>query len=495
MKKLITVFSAVLMTLSVSSQKVVRERHLLSKTLQKRELSDTVSSKKYFKYLPQRQNVAGPLQFKNAEAAKQRLNSVYAAEQDRDEYRYDSQGNVVEDIYYVWDTDHWGNVTKDEFTNDSHGNNTLSMSYIWKGSAWENDEAKEEYTYDDNGNLIQHINSVWVDNQYLNSEKNTYTYDNNGNKTQEISYSWDGGVWTNSWKEEFVFDDKEKLAQIINYYGDGSQWVNSDKSDFIYDISDQLTEIVSSDWDGNDWIESEKYENSYDSNGNISHSYYSYWEAEQWEVLETINYAYDSKGNMTLFEISMTDFTIYKEESVYDDFGNRTENSFFNLNWETQQLEKSWKTEYTYDNGFSFEDLILPLAAIDENEIDGVGLELMFKHKLMQLTDYVGAGETWEFDSNYLLEYSDQGITGIGEENSETRMSLYPNPANNLLSIETGISDACYIEITSLNGKSVFSGKMQGPSQQLDLSSFPKGVYLVTLRSEEMVEIRKLIKL
>ena len=75
------------------------------------------------------------------------------------------------------------------------------------------------------------------------------------------------------------------------------------------------------------------------------------------------------------------------------------------------------------------------------------------------------------------------------------RASVYPNPANTFLTIETEFTDHYSIEIISLNGKQIFSNKMEGTSHQLDLSSFQKGVYFITIRSKDFVTTRKIIKM
>ena len=36
---------------------------------------------------------------------------------------------------------------------------------------------------------------------------------------------------------------------------------------------------------------------------------------------------------------------------------------------------------------------------------------------------------------------------------------------------------------------------MEGPTHQLDLSSFQKGVYFITIRSNDFVRTRKIIKI
>ena len=74
-------------------------------------------------------------------------------------------------------------------------------------------------------------------------------------------------------------------------------------------------------------------------------------------------------------------------------------------------------------------------------------------------------------------------------------VKVYPNPANNSLTIETEHPDRYSIEITSLNGQLIFSTIMVGNTHQLDLSSFQKGAYLITIRSKDFVKTEKIIKL
>ena len=85
-------------------------------------------------------------------------------------------------------------------------------------------------------------------------------------------------------------------------------------------------------------------------------------------------------------------------------------------------------------------------------------------------------------------------ITGI-KENKEKYLSVYPNPTNNLITIETVISDLYNIDITSLNGQLILSKEMEGTSHQFDLSSFREGVYFITIMSKNFVTTRKIVKL
>ena len=74
-------------------------------------------------------------------------------------------------------------------------------------------------------------------------------------------------------------------------------------------------------------------------------------------------------------------------------------------------------------------------------------------------------------------------------------LNIYPNPANTHITIETGVSELYTIRITSLNGQQIFSKEMEGPTHQLDLSSFQKGIYFITIRSKDFVTTRKIIKM
>jgi hypothetical protein len=85
-------------------------------------------------------------------------------------------------------------------------------------------------------------------------------------------------------------------------------------------------------------------------------------------------------------------------------------------------------------------------------------------------------------------------ITGI-VESGNSMISIYPNPANDLLTIETYMPSLYSIEISSMNGHLLFTGKMEGTTHQINLSSFQGGIYFITIKSKDFVTTRKIIKL
>jgi len=89
---------------------------------------------------------------------------------------------------------------------------------------------------------------------------------------------------------------------------------------------------------------------------------------------------------------------------------------------------------------------------------------------------------------------SDSCIVGIQKTNL-SGLTIYPNPANNQITIESTNPEPHTIEIHSLNGKLIYRTKGEGPILQIDLSSFQRGLYFITVRSRDYVRTEKIIKL
>ena len=105
------------------------------------------------------------------------------------------------------------------------------------------------------------------------------------------------------------------------------------------------------------------------------------------------------------------------------------------------------------------------------------------------------------FESNgYLVCYSENGVPLYGSSPCETvsveelsldkRLSVYPNPTNNTLFINTDI-DYNTINIYSLSGKLI---KTQSASLQISVLDLPKGMYFIQLVGNKNNVVQKFIK-
>ena len=197
------------------------------------------------------------------------------------------------------------------------------------------------------------------------------------------------------------------------------------------------------------WVEAgkSKTENTYDAQGNLIFWCRSSWNinTNEWRLSRKTEYTYDAQGNLIQsFDYNWTVFTnewkLRKEtEYTIDTNGNRMSTSFYKWSIGSGGMEPLEIKEVWY-----------------------------YSRKPTSINKYT---------------FNDQVI------------SIYPNPSNSILTIETGISDHYNIEITCLNGQMMYKTEMEGTTYQLDLSSFQKGVYFITIRSKDFVTTRKIIKL
>ncbi len=98
--------------------------------------------------------------------------------------------------------------------------------------------------------------------------------------------------------------------------------------------------------------------------------------------------------------------------------------------------------------------------------------------------------------SNNISDFEAFTITGVGIGNIPSdQISLFPNPTNDKITIQTMAPGDYLMEIFSMNGQIILSRKFLGISHQIDLSSFQDGVFFITVRSDDFITTKKIIKL
>lgn len=69
---------------------------------------------------------------------------------------------------------------------------------------------------------------------------------------------------------------------------------------------------------------------------------------------------------------------------------------------------------------------------------------------------------------------------------------IYPNPANEYLKINTSYYGSFMIQIFDVMGRNIFS-KSVDANETIDISNIPNGTYLVTIKTKENINTKKLI--
>ena len=509
MKKLSVLLFAAFFSISVIGQNRKIQPHFFTKLPNHKQLSVPGISDKFLNFEIPPKYEKRFSQLKEANALKQRLDSVVFAGSDKDIYVYDANGNVLLDSYFDWDGGQWLNSWKDDYTYDFNGNLTQIISEEWDGSQWIN-LSKSEYSYDNNNNKLKEQFSDWDGSNWLYSYKNEFVFDGENNITQNIYSHWSESPennWIMGSKDEFVYDLNGNKTQNIQYYWNNDQWKNSSKTESVFDASENMTQAIEYGWDGENWYNSAKYETIIDANEKITEYVYSDWNGADWVEAAKYIYEYDVNGNMTLSNLIYLDGDqniIYsKEEMINDDFGNRISYSFFEIDTENEEfpLMPVWKEEHVYDNNFSFDDLNLPFNPSDfesEPEFgDGMALQmnlnLLFKHKLTRINYFDGDGDNWVMSGDYDIYYSEQNITGAKDFDLSKNVSVYPNPATNQVTFNFDNSDDQFnIELYDVQGKLVLAGIGEN-NKAFSIKSLNKGMYFYHLSGNQNFYTGKLM--
>ena len=77
-------------------------------------------------------------------------------------------------------------------------------------------------------------------------------------------------------------------------------------------------------------------------------------------------------------------------------------------------------------------------------------------------------------------------------ELDQARFRLYPNPASNIITIETSSKGS--LSIFNLSGQELLQQKITEPTTRIDIGNLPNGVYFVRVTGESSVQQRKFIK-
>lgn len=100
----------------------------------------------------------------------------------------------------------------------------------------------------------------------------------------------------------------------------------------------------------------------------------------------------------------------------------------------------------------------------------------------------------WAVAIDHCQNLSGWWITGI-DQRLAARISIYPNPTYNRITIETDELSTYTLTIISMNGQVKLQKEFHGQKEEFDLSSLPKGIYIISVRSVDDVTTGKIIKL
>jgi hypothetical protein len=89
----------------------------------------------------------------------------------------------------------------------------------------------------------------------------------------------------------------------------------------------------------------------------------------------------------------------------------------------------------------------------------------------------------------------DPTVNSIRMVENLPEFELFPNPADEKITVHSSKPGIYDIEITGQKGQLLYSNRVERTTQRIDLSSLPQGFYIITIRSDNSITTKKIIEL
>jgi hypothetical protein len=360
---------------------------------------------------------------------------------------YDAvSGDILTDYKYTWKSGGWAESEREIYSYNALGLLDQKLVETKSGDVWES-TFKYVYKYDANANKILYEECRY-NNGWVTHRRNTLTFDAQNHELTSFEEAMENGSMVNKNKSNFAYDANGNRTLSERYIWSGSNWIGDFKEERQFDSNGKPILLVGSDWNSvsNDWFEFCKEYLEYDSDK--VKSFYAYdlnVNDNVWVGRSGVEFVYDGVDN-----------TIKTQEYKWHPT---------NKNWYCAFVKTT-----TYNDAYSKADLILP--AWDDYYTQPV-------NGLIKTYD-IDLNLSGDFITTYY--YSDMQVTGTDEKMALPALTIWPNPASDVIALE-GISGVATVYISSLNGSLVLTAEVQA-GQSIPVSQLAKGVYLVKAVSD-----------
>jgi len=450
---------------------------------------------------------------------------------EKQENKYNDNGNRIERIAYVWDVDEetWNKERKDSSNYDGYGNKILNTIYVWDTD--KKDWIEDSYNkleYDHNKNIILDENHVWnadkkdweksskweygfdlngfiskrafywaANNVWIPSGPTFYENDNFGNILQSINYSWNGDTIVENNKEihEYTFFEgsnkiKQKYHEYHNWNAEENDWVISSKDKTEYDKhgNEILSENSFWDYDIDDWgVSKNKFDFTYDLNDNYTKKIAYFWDCDsnKWFEMykEENDYTYSGTGKITRWILEWYSWedkvwvisSKTKSDIEYDDNGNEIMKEDYYWDFDKKDWVGSDKNNFLFDLSYAISDLVFYDEGIPQTSF-------LEKANMLLEEKHYNWNEGWKTRTEITYYWSAKDINAIHEiAKSDFSINIFPNPVSNILNIETKNNDIIpEVKIYSIHGALLLHTK----GNKIDISALTNGIYIAIINGE-----------
>lgn len=340
----------------------------------------------------------------------------------------------------------------------------------------------------------------------------TFFYDSKGNNNKVINlmsketnciYDSIGKITSitrETSKDVFTYDLKGRISTMIRTSsGQDSNSFYIEKSVYKYDTIQNIIIMYLSFSQFNIWSPTEIWTSFY-KGSQIEVMYGATCETEDCRD-QKIEFNYDvnmnliSKIHYLRQEPTKPWIMMYKDEYSYDTYMNLTRVTYWQSTSEGGDLELKRKSEFKYDNSYSFKDLFLPYKYYG----------LYNDHYWYRETDFINHKRTEQFDFTYdmdlvqwkstgtcIYDYSEHTITGI-EENPQKELMVYPNPAKDHITfVINTTNEPSVVELYDSQCRLVLKEEIP-QDKRIQVEHLQRGLYVYKLNYQSTVVTGKIV--
>jgi hypothetical protein len=405
-------------------------------------------------------------------------------------YTYTYNGKMLTELEQSWQNGDWQNNLRYTYSYNNYGKLHAVMLEKWQLDVWAN-ISKSTNTYDTYGRLAMVLNENWHFTNWENYRKTIYTYDPDGNILLWTSQLWSNKIWTNDWRYTYSYDVNGNNITILHQNGLENTWLNEWSDTCTYDILGNVNTEVYVTWQINTWVNNTRWTNSYDLNGNLSGCISELWKNDAWKTFDRhLYYTYGSNLLSDVYQL-YKDYlwvNVWKYTYDYDFKGNMI--SYSRDVWQTKRWMYDWRYSYSYDKrGNSLSGEYEKWGEITgwQPGIPDYGLAV-FSGKIQIYILY----DIYRYTANYITFTS--GITDYAVNNN---LLLYPNPANDNITIELTLPDTKQknvIYVSDILGNLILQQPVQQAKTTINISDLSAGIYFIKVNTKNGIIIKKLVK-
>ena len=428
-------------------------------------------------------------------------------------HKYDDRGNEVEFSFQVIDSDlnlqQWYHTV---YKYDDYNNCIVEFDYRLDYSTMKLvQNRKTEREFDNQGNILSYV--IYSDDPPFDGldyySKAEFTYNENSQLIKSLEYVWDVSLteWIPLTLIEKVYENEVLVHRSNKKYNTITQsWITEVTHDYYFDINGYDSLSIATQWSYLDSAYSQtKYEYKVDTLGNILERIYSTQDTlGNWQEFDKITSEYDDYGN----KISEIDFNWNSIELSWTP-NRKNEMEFNSNNQETLMVEFKWdktlndwiyfrKSEREYNSSdLLYSSIILmwdnTLSEWINRSKTTYEYDTYNNLTLESEYDWTDA-DSWWLDGKIEYFYS-EFITNTNTNIAESQfIKLYPNPANETLTIETQNLETTFAKLLDSTGRLIKTLPIVTRTNTYNISELESGVYFIRIPQKEEMVVRKFVK-